>query len=131
MDVPDFVSDRAALAVATQGFTAWHMLRTMARITRWGHRRGDGRRRWRRVDRRATRQGVGGPPGDRRGVHLRRSARSAAALGADVTVDSTSTDIGAALVEANGGRMVDIILEMHGGPQLDSALAALAPAGGW
>ncbi|WP_405094521.1 zinc-binding alcohol dehydrogenase family protein [Micromonospora sp. NBC_01412] len=128
LEVPDFVSDRAALAMATQGFTAWHILRTMARITR-----GD------TVAVMAAAGGVGSIAvqlakawGARRviGAASTPDKRAhVAALGADETVDSTTTDIGAALVEANGGRMVDVILEMHGGPQLDSALAALAPCG--
>ncbi|MER7416457.1 zinc-binding dehydrogenase [Micromonospora peucetia] len=128
MEVPDFVSDRAALAVSTQGFTAWHLLRTMARITRRDT-----------VAVMAAAGGVGSIAvqlakawGARRviGVASTPEKRAqAAALGADVTVDSTSTDLGAALIEANGGRLVDVILEMHGGPQLDSALAALASCG--
>ena len=50
-------------------------------------------------------------------------------LGADVAVDAGSADMKAALEEANGGKKVDIVLEMVGGPTLDASLAALAPFG--
>jgi NADPH:quinone reductase len=53
----------------------------------------------------------------------------AAGLGADVTVDSRADDLGAAIVEANGGREVDAVLEMSGGAAFDSTLRILAPFG--
>ncbi len=53
----------------------------------------------------------------------------ASSLGADVTVDSGEADLKGALEQANGGRKVDIVLEMVGGPTFDASLAALAPFG--
>jgi NADPH2:quinone reductase len=55
-------------------------------------------------------------------------------LGADATVDPALADddpkaFTAALREANGGRRVDIVLEMTGGKVFDGALSALAPFG--
>jgi len=50
-------------------------------------------------------------------------------LGADVAVDSRVDDLTGALREANGGRGVDVVLEMTGGPVFDQSLAALAPLG--
>ncbi|MDT4938931.1 MAG: NADPH:quinone reductase, partial [Pseudonocardiales bacterium] len=50
-------------------------------------------------------------------------------LGADVTIDSMAEDLTAALVEANDGKRVDIVLEMTGGLVFDQSLAALAPFG--
>ena len=50
-------------------------------------------------------------------------------LGADVAIDPNVADLKAALEEANGGRKVDIVLEMTGGPVFDASLAALAPFG--
>ncbi|GMA84955.1 hypothetical protein GCM10025868_02050 [Angustibacter aerolatus] len=54
-------------------------------------------------------------------------------LGADVAVDVSGLDDAAAvrdaLREANGGRGVDVVLEMTGGPVFDGSLAALAPFG--
>jgi NADPH2:quinone reductase len=53
----------------------------------------------------------------------------ALALGADAAVDSGRDDLGAALVEANEGRKLDVVLEMAGGRVFDESLAALAPFG--
>ena len=50
-------------------------------------------------------------------------------LGADVAVDVRADDLTAALIEANGGKRVDIVLEMTGGSVFDQSLAALAPFG--
>jgi NADPH2:quinone reductase len=55
-------------------------------------------------------------------------------LGADATVDPALADddpkaFTAALREANGGKKVDIVLEMTGGNVFDGALSALAPFG--
>jgi NADPH2:quinone reductase len=53
----------------------------------------------------------------------------ALSLGADVAVDSRAENLKEALEEANGGRKVDIVLEMSGGRAFDASLAALAPFG--
>jgi NADPH:quinone reductase len=50
-------------------------------------------------------------------------------LGADEAIDSRSEDLTTAIVEANGGQPVDVVLEMSGGPAFDACLAALAPFG--
>jgi NADPH2:quinone reductase len=50
-------------------------------------------------------------------------------LGADATVDANTADMKSALIEANRGKPVDIVLEMTGGPTFDASLAALAPLG--
>ena len=50
-------------------------------------------------------------------------------LGADNLVLAGEEDLKSALQEANGGKKVDIVLEMVGGPTFDSSLAALAPLG--
>lgn len=52
-----------------------------------------------------------------------------AELGADVCVDSTSEDLGAAIREANDGKKVDAVLHMSGGDAFDAELAVLAPLG--
>ena len=56
-------------------------------------------------------------------------AKGLSLLGADVAVDSRADDLAAALRDANGGRGVDIVLEMTGGPVFDQSLDALAPLG--
>ena len=53
----------------------------------------------------------------------------AARLGADATVDSRAEDLGAAILEANDGREVDVVLEMTGGSSFDQSLRTLAPLG--
>ncbi len=50
-------------------------------------------------------------------------------LGADVAVDSRSEDLEAAILEANGGAKVDVVLEMTGGKTFEATFAALAPFG--
>ena len=50
-------------------------------------------------------------------------------LGADAAVDGTREDLAAALVEANLGERVDLVLEMAGGRVFDASLDALAPFG--
>jgi NADPH2:quinone reductase len=50
-------------------------------------------------------------------------------LGADVAIDSRSEVLKEDLIEANDGRMVDVILEMAGGEAFEQCLSALAPFG--
>jgi NADPH2:quinone reductase len=126
--IPDEVSDGQALSLVLQGTTAWHTLRTSARLQ-------DGEA----VVVHAAAGGVGSAA-----VQLAKafgagrviaSASSedkralALSLGADAAADSTSTTLTDDLREANGGRMVDVALEMAGGSVFDASLAALAPFG--
>jgi NADPH:quinone reductase len=50
-------------------------------------------------------------------------------LGADAAVDVTREDLTDALIAANDGRRVDVVLEMAGGSVFDASLRALAPFG--
>lgn len=50
-------------------------------------------------------------------------------LGADAVVDAHADDLTGSLIAANGGRSVDVVLEMVGGTTFDQSLAALAPFG--
>jgi NADPH:quinone reductase len=50
-------------------------------------------------------------------------------LGADVAVDSRSEDLRAAILEANDGNEVDVVLEMSGGEAFEASLRSLAPFG--
>ena len=50
-------------------------------------------------------------------------------LGADAAVDPEAEDLTAAILEANGGSQVDVVLEMSGGRMFESAIEALAPFG--
>jgi len=50
-------------------------------------------------------------------------------LGADDAVDTGAEDLAGALVAANEGRQVDVVLEAAGGRSFEHSLAALAPFG--
>ena len=50
-------------------------------------------------------------------------------LGADAAVDPSVEDLKAALIEANDGNQVDVVLEMAGGRVFDGCFEALAPFG--
>ncbi|QNA76776.1 NADPH:quinone oxidoreductase family protein [Streptomyces sp. So13.3] len=127
-DVPEGVSDGQALALIVQGLTAWHLLRTSARIAA-----GES------VVVHAAAGGTGSLA-----VQLAKSFGAgrviatastkekrdlALELGADIAVDADAEGMKERLVEANDGKKVDIVLEMTGGPVFDASLAALAPFG--
>jgi NADPH2:quinone reductase len=126
--IPHGVADGEALAALVQGATAWHLLRTSTHL-----QPGES------VVVHAGAGGVGTIAiqlakrwGAGRVIATASSASKRALaqeLGADVTVDSTVDDLGAALRAANDGRPVDIVLEMTGGTVFDQSLAALAPLG--
>ena len=126
--VPDEVSDGAALTTLIQGATAWHLLRTSAHLqageTVVVHAGAGGvgtvaiqlAKRW----------GAGRVIATASSEEKRQLTLE---LGADVAVDSRVDDLTGALRAANGGRGVDVVLEMTGGPVFDQSLAALAPLG--
>jgi NADPH2:quinone reductase len=53
----------------------------------------------------------------------------AKSLGADVLVDANAEELGKAIRDANGGRGVDLVLEMVGGKTFDQSLLALGTFG--
>ncbi|UQX90213.1 NADPH:quinone oxidoreductase family protein [Jatrophihabitans telluris] len=126
--VPSGVSDPAALACLVQGASAWHLLRTSTHLSPGET-----------VVVHAAAGGVGSIAvqlakhwGAGRVIATASSAdkrRLALELGADVAVDSRAEDLTAALKQANGGKGVDVVLEMTGGSVFDQSLAALAPFG--
>jgi NADPH:quinone reductase len=126
--VPDAVSDAAALTTLVQGSTAWHLLRTSTHL-----QPGES------VVVHAGAGGVGTIAiqlaklwGAGRVIATASSPdkrQLALDLGADVAIDSRAENLTAELREANGGRPVDIVLEMTGGRVFDQSLAALAPLG--
>jgi NADPH:quinone reductase len=127
-ELPDAVSDAAALALLVQGLTAWHLLRTSAQL-----RPGE------TVVVHAAAGGVGTlavqlarrfGAGRVIGVASSEEKRALVSrLGADAVVDAAAEDLTAALREANGGARVDVVLEMVGGTTFKASLAALAPFG--
>src|SRR5215218_10028654 len=131
--VPDGVSDEQALAVVLQGATAWHLLRTSTHLAE-----GES------VVVIAGAGGVGSLAvqlakrwGAGRVIATASSPEKRALceeLGADATVDPALAEddpkaFTAALREANGGKRVDIVLEMTGGNVFSGSLSALAPFG--
>ena len=122
--IPDGLDDGAALALLIQGLTAWHLLRTCGRVAPG--------------ESVVVISGAGGvgslavqlakPFGAGRVIATASSEEKRALtleLGADAAVD----DLTGSLVEAAGGRRVDVVLEMSGGRIFDQCAEALAPFG--
>jgi NADPH2:quinone reductase len=135
--IPDGLSDDDALALLIQGLTAWHLWRTSAHLA-------DGES----VVVHSAAGGVGSlltqlakPMGAGRVIATAGSAArraEALELGADIAIDPDTGDgvdvdhdgpLTAALVAANDGRPVDVILDAAGGAVFAQSLAALAPFG--
>lgn len=122
------VTDEQALALVIQGSTAWQLLRTSGQM-----RAGES------VAVFAAAGGVGSTAvqlarvwGAGRVIGVASSPEKrevALGLGADAVVDARSETLTADLLEANGGRPIDIVLEMIGGEIFAEALQALAPFG--
>ncbi len=126
--IPEDVDDDQAAGVLLQGLTAWALLRISGRLERGesvvvqAAAGGTGTQ----AVQLAKRYGAGrvialASTPDKRELALR--------LGADAAVDSRSEDLAAAILEANGGKQVDIVLEMAGGDAFDACLSVLAPFG--
>lgn len=127
-EVPDAVDDVSALALIVQGATAWLLLHRTARV-----RPGES------VVVHAAAGGVGtlaiqlaSALGAGRVIATASTPQKrelALSLGADVAVDPAGGDLTRALRDANGGRRVDVVLDMTGGASTDQSVAALAPFG--
>ena len=125
--IPDSVTDDQALCMLVQGTTAWHLLKTMAHL-----QKGES------VVVHAAAGGVG-----TLAIQLAKlwggtviavtsspeKAALAKSLGADALVDASEVNLAKAIRAANGGKGVEIILEMVGGPTFDQSLLALADFG--
>lgn len=126
--IPDELDDDTALALIIQGLTAWHLHRTSARVAS-----GES------VVVHAAAGGVGSlavqlgrPLGAGRVIATASSAEKRALaleLGADVAIDPVPEGLTERLIEANGGREVDVVFEMAGDAVFDASYAALAPFG--
>jgi NADPH:quinone reductase len=126
--IPDGLDDGAALALVIQGLTAWHLFRTSGRMAPGEsvvvHAAAGG------VGSLAVQLGRALGAGRVIATASSEEKRSLALeLGADVAVDVGAPDLEAALRDANGGRGVDVVLEMAGGSVFDASLRALAPFG--
>lgn len=126
--IPDQVSDDQAAGLLLQGLTARSLLRISAKLA-------DGES----VVVGAAGGGTGSLAvqlakrfGAGRVIALASSESKrelATRLGADAAVDSRADDLTERIVEANGGKPVDVVLEMAGGAIFDACLEALAPFG--
>ncbi len=127
-DVDDKVDDGQALSLVLQGVTAWHLLRTTCHLEKGET-----------VVVHAGAGGVGSIA-----VQLARHYGAgrviatastpakrdlAIELGADVAIDGSPEALRDRLLEAAGGRGVDVVLEMVGGSVFDESVRALAPFG--
>ncbi len=126
-DVPDGVSDGAALSAVLQGVTAWHLLHTCAHV-----QAGE------TVVVHAAAGGVGtiavqlAKAAGARVIATASSAEKrelALSLGADVAIDGEPSRLVDAVKRANNRQRVDVVLEMVGGETFDRSLEALAPFG--
>jgi NADPH:quinone reductase len=126
--IPDSVDDGTALALIIQGLTAWHLFRTSSKLAEG--------------ESVVVVSGAGGvgslavqlakPFGAGRVIataSTEEKRAKAVELGADAAVDPASEDLKGAIVEANEGRPVDVVLEMSGGRVFDQCADALAPFG--
>ncbi len=126
--LPDGLGDEVALALLVQGLTAWHLYRTSAKLAEG--------------ESVVVVSGAGGvgslavqlakPCGAGRVIATASSDEKrdkTLELGADAAVDTNAEDLTAALIEANGGERVDVVLEMAGGRVFDQSFEALAPFG--
>jgi NADPH2:quinone reductase len=125
--IPDAVSDEQALCMLVQGTTAWHILKTMGHLSPGET-----------VVVHAAAGGVG-----TLAIQLAKmwgakviavtssdeKAKLAQSLGADEVVAAKVEDLGKALRTANGGKGVDIVLEMVGGNTFDESMKALGDFG--
>ena len=127
IDVPNGITDAQALCMLVQGSTAWHILKTV------GHLSPD-----ETVVIHAAAGGVGTMAiqlAKLWGARVIAVASStdkqelAKSLGADVTIDANVDDLAAAMLAANNGKRIDLVLEMVGGKTFDDSLTVLAPFG--
>ena len=126
--VPDEVDDEQAAALLLQGLTALSLLRTSAHLEPEEsvviHAAAGGTGSL--AIQLAKRMGAG------RVIALASSEEKRALtleLGADAAVDSRAEELREAILEANGGSPVDVVLEMSGGQAFEQSLRSLAPFG--
>jgi NADPH2:quinone reductase len=126
--IPDGVDDGTALALVIQGLTAWHLFKTSAKLAEG--------------ESVVVVSGAGGvgslalqlakPFGAGRVIATASTEEKRALtlkLGADAAVDPTVEELKSALIEANDGNQVNVVLEMAGGRVFDGCAEALAPFG--
>ncbi|ADD41375.1 quinone oxidoreductase family protein [Stackebrandtia nassauensis] len=128
VEVPDPIDDGQALAVLVQGLTAWHLLRSAARLT-------EGET----VVVHAAAGGVGSLLvqlarhfGAGRVIAVASTPEKrelALKLGADVAIDADPDTYVDRVLAATGGAGADVVLDANAGPILAAAVEVLAPFG--
>jgi len=127
MSLPDSITDGQSLATFVQGTTAWHILKTIGHL-----QSGES------VVVHAAAGGVGTIAiqlAKMWGAKVIAVASTEAKrelakrLGADVAIDASVEGLKERIIEANGGKRVDIVLEMVGGKTFDRSLEALTTFG--
>jgi NADPH2:quinone reductase len=126
--IPDGLDEEAALALLIQGLTAWHLFKTSAKLTAG--------------ESVVIISGAGGvgslavqlakPLGAGRVIATASTPEKrdlCLSLGADAAVDTGEEELTAALIAANEGKQVDVVLEMAGGHVFSQSFEALAPFG--
>ncbi|MEK6276458.1 MAG: NADPH:quinone oxidoreductase family protein [Actinomycetota bacterium] len=126
--LPDEIDDDQAAALLLQGLTAWGLLNVSAKL-----QAGES------VAIHAAAGGTGSLAiqlakrlGAGRVIALASSDEKRQAtlgLGADAAVDSRAEDLREAILEANEGQPVDVVLEMSGGDAFEASLRSLAVFG--
>ncbi|GAA4232188.1 NADPH2:quinone reductase [Streptosporangium album] len=128
VELPEEIGAGEALALLVQGLTAWHLIRSAARVLP-----GE------RVVVNSAAGGVGhlavqlaGEFGAGRVIATASSEEKQAlalSLGADVAVDGEAEGYAERVIEANLGHRADVVLDAVGGPVFDAALGAVADFG--
>jgi NADPH:quinone reductase len=126
--IPDGIDDGTALAMIVQGTTAWHLYRSAGRVAA-----GDS------VVVHGAAGGVGSLAvqlghslGAERVIATASSEEKRAMaleLGADAAIDPAPEGLTERLIEANGGRPLDVVFDMSGGEVFDASYRALAHFG--
>lgn len=126
--IPDGLDDDTAVAILIQGLTAWHLYRTAARVAPGEsvvvHSAAGG------VGSLAVQ--LGHPLGAGRVIGTASSPERrelALSLGADAALDADPEGLTERLIEANGGRGVDVVFDMAGGEAFERSYRALAHFG--
>jgi NADPH2:quinone reductase len=127
IDIPQGIEDAQAVSMLVQGTTAWHILKTIGHLVP-----GES------VVIHAAAGGVGtlaiqlAKMWGAKVIAVTSSESKGAlaqSLGADILVDAKSQNLSTDIIAANGGKKVNLVLEMVGGKTFDASLEALAPFG--
>jgi NADPH2:quinone reductase len=126
--IPDDLDEDTAVAILIQGLTAWHLYRTAGHLAAGEsvvvHSAAGG------VGSLAVQLGAAFDAGRVIATASSEQRRDVAlSLGADVAIDPEPEGLTERLIEANGGREVDVVFDMAGGEMFERSYRALAHFG--